>query len=98
MNKRMIAPLLFGLVGVAILLSLGFWQLQRLEWKRGKLAEIAAKIQAEPGGLPAEVIPERDRYRPVALSGRTGDKELHVLVSRKDFGAGYRVVALLQRR
>ena len=32
MTRRMIAPLLFGVVGVAILLSLGIWQVQRLAW------------------------------------------------------------------
>ena len=31
--KRYIFPLILGLGGCAILLSLGFWQLRRLEWK-----------------------------------------------------------------
>ena len=32
MLKRMIWPILFGLVGCAILLRLGAWQVARLEW------------------------------------------------------------------
>ncbi len=32
--KRVIVPLLFGLIGFGILVSLGVWQLQRLDWKR----------------------------------------------------------------
>ena len=35
---RLLLPLLFGLGGVAVLVALGVWQLQRLEWKQGILA------------------------------------------------------------
>ena len=33
-------------IGIAILISLGVWQLQRLTWKEGVLAHIAALRQA----------------------------------------------------
>ena len=42
--KRLIAPLILGVGGIAILISLGTWQLRRLEWKEGILAEIEARI------------------------------------------------------
>ncbi|MEM7669843.1 MAG: SURF1 family cytochrome oxidase biogenesis protein, partial [Pseudomonadota bacterium] len=31
--RRLVVPLLFGLGGVAILVSLAVWQMQRLAWK-----------------------------------------------------------------
>jgi len=46
MVRKMIGPILFGLVGCAILLALGVWQVQRLDWKQGLLAEIEARIAA----------------------------------------------------
>ena len=46
MTKRMIAPLLFGLCGAAILIALGVWQIQRMGWKEAQLAAIEARIYA----------------------------------------------------
>jgi surfeit locus 1 family protein len=41
------------LAGMAILIGLGIWQIQRLQWKEGLIAEFAAKAQAEPIDLAA---------------------------------------------
>lgn len=92
MSRRLILPLLFGLGGTLILLALGVWQLQRLEWKEGVLAEIEARIAAPPVPLPAAPDPARDRFLPVALRGAFTGEELHVLASRKRRGPGYRIV------
>ena len=51
MSVRMILPLLFGVAGVATLLWLGFWQVDRLAWKEERLAVISAKIVAAPEPL-----------------------------------------------
>jgi len=51
--RRLFWPALTTLVMLAILLSLGSWQLQRLTWKQGLLDKIA---QAE--SLPAIAMPE----------------------------------------
>ena len=40
MTKKMIFPLIFGLSGVIVLLSLGVWQIQRLEWKQDVISKI----------------------------------------------------------
>lgn len=40
--------LIAALVGTAILVSLGMWQVQRLQWKEGLLAQLAAHAAAEP--------------------------------------------------
>ena len=93
MLRRLIFPLLLGLVGCAILIGLGSWQLQRLAWKQGILAEISARIADDPGPLPAPggATP----YQPVAVTGDLGGPALRVLVSRKQIGAGHRIIASL---
>ena len=96
MTKRMIIPLLFGLIGAAILIWLGAWQLQRLAWKETLLAEIDARITAAPVSLPDAPAPERDQYLPVAASGQLDPTYLRILVSQKIIGAGYRIISPLQ--
>ncbi|MGC9370272.1 MAG: SURF1 family protein [Paracoccaceae bacterium] len=96
MTKRMIVPLLFGLVGAAILVSLGSWQLRRLEWKEGVLAEIEARINDAPVALPAAPDPEADRYLPVRVAGRFTGEQVRVLASVKQVGAGHRLIAAFE--
>lgn len=91
--NRYIAPLLIGVLGAAILLALGVWQVQRLAWKQGILAEIEETIAEAPAPLPRMVDPEAQRYQPVALEGEIGEGALYVLVSVKRQGAGWRVVS-----
>jgi surfeit locus 1 family protein len=46
--------LLASALGIAILVTLGFWQVERLKWKEKLLAQLGANAAAEPTGL-AEV-------------------------------------------
>lgn len=87
--------LIFGLTGLAILVSLGLWQMQRLNWKQGVLADITTRIAALAVPLPASPDPTRDAYLPVTATGTLGDDYLRVLVSRKNIGAGYRIISAL---
>jgi surfeit locus 1 family protein len=96
MNRRMIFPLLLGILGTAVLISLGVWQLQRLAWKEGILAEIDARMAAAPVALPADPEPARDRFLPVTASGTITDEEIDVLVSVKGTGAGYRIISAFE--
>lgn len=93
--RRYLFPLIFGLGGIAILVSLGLWQLRRLEWKETLLAEIGARIATAPVSIDSLAAPDRatDMYRPVTISGRTTGPELLVLSGRKGEGAGYEVIA-----
>lgn len=93
---RLLIPLIFGVFGCAFLASLGMWQLQRLTWKEGMLAEIEARIYDAPVALPAELVPEQDRYLPVRVAGRTLGREVDVLVSTKEQGAGFRVISAFE--
>ncbi|MBL4917695.1 SURF1 family protein [Szabonella alba] len=92
----MIFPLLLGLVGGAVLISLGLWQMQRLAWKEAILADILARITAAPVALPASPDPVSDRYLPVRAEGRFTGQSLDVLVSRKQIGAGVRVIEVFE--
>lgn len=86
---------IIGLGGAGILVSLGVWQVQRLEWKEGVIAEIEARINDAPVALPAAPDPERDAYLPVEAEGRLIGDTIRVLVSQKDVGAGYRLITAL---
>jgi surfeit locus 1 family protein len=93
MTRRMIFPLLFGIAGAGILISLGVWQLQRLEWKEAIIAEIDARIGADPVALPADPDPARDRYLPVTARGDLTGEALQVLVSTRTEGAGHSIIS-----
>ena len=94
--RRIFLPLLFGCLGVAILASLGFWQMQRLAWKEAVLAQIEARIGDAPVALPAAPDPDMDRYLPVDVTGRTTGEALYALVSTKERGAGYRIISAFE--
>ncbi len=91
--RRIIFFLLISGLGLVTLLSLGIWQVGRLEWKEGKLAEIEARIAEAPVPMPANPDPLVDKYQPVEISGQFESGELHVLTSVKGPGPGYRVIA-----
>ena len=93
--SRIALPLVTGLIGTAILLWLGFWQLDRLDQKQAILTEIETRIVGETAPLPAPgaAEPQSDRYQPVRLNGTVEPDELYVLVSQKRIGAGYLIIS-----
>lgn len=93
MLRRYAAPLFIGIAGIAILLWLGTWQIQRLDWKRGILNEIETTIAGDPQPLPRLIDPEAQRYLPVVLTGVLEAETLAVLVSIKHRGAGWRLIS-----
>ena len=82
-----------GLGGAAILIALGTWQVQRLAWKQGVIADIDARIVAKPVALPVEPDPAQASYLPVKVTGHYSGDPLRVLVSQKEEGAGYRLIS-----
>lgn len=78
-----------------MLISLGVWQVQRLAWKEGVLTGIEKRIAAEPVSMPENPNPDADQYLPVRITGMLGQPPLRVLVSRKQIGAGYRLITTL---
>lgn len=93
MIRSIIGPLIFGVIGIAVLVSLGVWQVQRLAWKNTVLAEIDARIAAAPVDIPDAPDPEADRYLPVQATGAIGAPFVRVLVSQRGMGAGYRIIS-----
>ena len=82
--RPLLAPAAATLAALAILVSLGVWQLERRAWKEGLIAQIAARAHGEPG----EIVPEPrwptwraedDEFRRVRVTGTfLHDKEVAV--------------------
>lgn len=70
--RGLILPGILTLVALAILVSLGSWQLRRLEWKEGLIGRMEARVNAPPVPLPAQdmwgklQLPEYEYLRVVA--------------------------------
>lgn len=90
--RRLIFLLVIGLAGLAVLLSLGAWQMQRMTWKQQILSVIESRVDAEPVALPLSPDPVADKYMPVRLVGALAPGELHVLISTRNQGPGFRVI------
>lgn len=96
MTKRMILPVVFGVSGIAVLLWLGFWQVQRMVWKEDVLARVEARMTAEPVAVPVVPDFEAHNYLQVRAAGVLSGAEAHVLTSEKFVGPGFLVVARMQ--
>lgn len=90
--RRYVFPLILGVVGCAVLIYLGLWQLDRRAWKEDMLADITAGIQADPVPLPDAIDPSM-KYLPVTVSGTTTGAEIDVLSHTREQGAGYQIVS-----
>ena len=68
--RRLAVPGLFALAGLAILISLGVWQLHRKEWKESLIATLERQMTAKPVALPAQsadLLIGNAEFRRVAL-------------------------------
>jgi len=95
--RRLLAPGVATAIALAILLSLGFWQVRRLAWKENLLALIHAGLHEAPRPLPPDstwsrLKPDRYDYRHVYVRGVfENDKEAMVFIGsggRRFAGAG----------
>jgi surfeit locus 1 family protein len=73
--RSLAAPGLVALVALALLVSLGNWQMRRLAWKEGLLAQMAARADAAPQEPPARqtwagLAPQDYEFLRVRLIGR----------------------------
>lgn len=89
----MLGPIVVGLGGLATLLALGLWQLDRLDWKRGIITEAERRLSMPPVFLPVDLDAERDDYLPVFVQGRFTGDELYHLTSQKPQGPGFDIIA-----
>lgn len=104
--RRLLILAVPALVVLAVLVSLGIWQLNRLAWKEDLIARVEARTVLAPVPAPGpEAWPKVDiydlDYTPVAVRGRfLNDREVHVYGSLEDphgpiGGQGYFVMTPL---
>lgn len=96
MIRSVAFAVILGLAGVGVLVSLGLWQLHRLEWKETIIARAEARMAEAPITLPATLDPVADRYRAVTATGRFTGEEAHVLTSTRETGPGFLVIAAFE--
>ncbi|MDB4112067.1 SURF1 family protein [Yoonia sp.] len=96
MLRKILFPLVLGLAGCGVLISLGLWQVDRLAWKEDVLAGINSRLAAAPAELTPNVSEALDEYTRVTLVGTPTGEELHVLVSGTEAGTGYRVISKVE--
>lgn len=52
--RRLLVPALITIAALAVLISLGVWQLQRKEWKEALIAALERQVTAKPVPLPPQ--------------------------------------------
>ncbi|MDP3197811.1 SURF1 family protein [Tabrizicola sp.] len=90
--RRYLFPVILGVSGVVVLMSLGFWQLDRAEEKRVYLDEIEIRIANAPIPLPA--VPEEGphKFQAVTVEGQFTGEYLEVLAGQKGASPGVMVI------
>jgi len=93
-------PTVLTLLGLVVLVGLGTWQLERLEWKRALIAAREAKLASAPETLPATSDAWADwDFRPVAVEGAfRHDLEQLFGVAAIDGRVGHHVLTPLVRQ
>jgi surfeit locus 1 family protein len=93
MRKGLLGLSLFALAGIAVLIGLGMWQLKRLEWKEGLIAQIEARSKGVPITLKEAIALARQGHDPsyyrVRVEGRFyhgEERHLYALSSKGELG------------
>ena len=90
----------FSAASLALLIGLGVWQLQRLEWKQGLIAQIEARAHAEPVTLKEAVTRARAGedvgYLRVRVEGRFDNGKERYLYAVSDGTPGWHVITPLE--
>lgn len=94
--RKFLFPLVVGIGGLVVLLYLGFWQLDRLEWKQGIIRDIEARLAADAVPLPEEPSFEADNYRTVIMKGAATGDEIRFLDSGTLAGTGHRIISAFE--
>lgn len=99
--RTLLVPAICTVLVGAVLVGLGVWQLKRLAWKEGLIAQIDERAKAAPQALPPSstwprLKPADYEYRHVRVDGVfANDKETLVFRGTED-GPGYLVVTPLR--
>ena len=91
-RKSLLPAGVFTVLGLGILMWLGFWQLDRLEWKTALLAKIEANMAMAPIPLEELAELEENEFRRVCASGEfLHEKELFLFSINLTGAGGYQV-------
>jgi surfeit locus 1 family protein len=92
-----LVPTLFTVPGLILLIGLGVWQVQRLHWKEGLIAQRDAAVAAAPVAPPQTVAEARglEFHHIVAQGTFQNDKELFLAASSDEGESGYQVITPL---
>ena len=100
MSKSLLGFTAFMLAALAVLIGLGFWQMQRLHWKEGLIAQIETRTKGPPialGDATAMVGQGRDpSYYRVRASGRFDHAKERYLFAVSEGRAGWHVITPLK--
>jgi surfeit locus 1 family protein len=84
---------------LVLLIGLGVWQLQRLQWKEGLITEIIARVHAKPISLDDAVAKARAgedvRYLRVRVDGKFDNGDERYLFAISDGAPGWHVITPL---
>ncbi|MFI4948177.1 MAG: SURF1 family protein [Alphaproteobacteria bacterium] len=96
--RPQLAPTLFTIPVVLICAGLGVWQLQRLEWKRGLIAQRAAALAAAPVAPPRTLGDAHalELHRVIAEGVFRHDKEIALHAIGPKGAAGFDVLTPLR--
>lgn len=100
-NTELIRLTAFTVAGLALLIGLGVWQLNRLEWKEGLIARIEARTQRAPMTLKEAIALAREKRDPsyyrVRVEGRFHHaKERYLYALSFDGQPGWHVITPLE--
>jgi surfeit locus 1 family protein len=99
-GRRHAAFLILNLAVIGLLLGLGAWQLQRLEWKRGLLSQLSQRLAAEPVAIDEvegrQARGEDIEFLRASASGRFRDDREQYLFTSRDGEVGWQVVTPLE--
>lgn len=97
--KPKLIPTLFTIPAMIALLTLGIWQLQRLEWKETLIDRLQTRVEADAIALPLGALDlEEWEFRRVTLTGQfQHDREVHLLNRSLNGNPGLHVLTPLQR-
>ena len=99
---RLYTLLAASTIGVLLLIGLGTWQLERLEWKRALLADISRAIASDSPALDlteAEAMASRDPWRDflrVTLRGTFDHRLERYLFSTRGGEPGWQIITPLE--
>jgi surfeit locus 1 family protein len=90
--RPLLVPTLFLIVGLPVLLWLGTWQLQRLEWKLKVIQNMEERMDAPAVDIAGVAPALNDEYRRYRVSGMfLADHEFHWLTTSETYGIGYQL-------